>query len=67
MDIATDAEVNLSVTVKVSQIAQINPNQYTRQFGPYRLYISSVTEQKIKRPTTSSSSSYPLLILKSLN
>lgn len=50
MDIARDEDLEVCITVKVSQDAKVNPRNCTRIFGPYKPYIGSVTETKVKRP-----------------
>lgn len=50
IDIARDEDLEVCITVKVSQDAQVNPRNCTRIFGPYKPYIGSVTETKVKRP-----------------
>lgn len=50
MDIARDEDIEVCITIKVSKDAQRNPKNCTRIFGPYKPYIGSVTETKVKRP-----------------
>lgn len=51
LDDCTDAERKKAIIIKTSHLYNINPEHFTKSFGPFKPYVGSRTREKIIKPT----------------